>query len=109
MGHRERRRASAAALARGASAGGRARTAARAARYEILDTPREPVFDNLTWLATHICGTPIATMTLIDAARQWFKSQIGMPKTETPRDEAICAHAILHRDEILEVHDTWAD
>jgi signal transduction histidine kinase len=77
--------------------------------YDILDTPAEPAFDDLTWLATHICGTPIATITLIDAGRQWFKSHIGMKKPETPRNESFCAFAILQPDQIFEVPDAAED
>jgi len=77
--------------------------------YEILDTSPEAGFDELTWLASFICGTPIATVTLIDEGRQWFKSRIGMHKAETPRNESFCAHAILEANDILEVSDAAAD
>src|SRR5215831_14594874 len=52
--------------------------------YQILDTPPEQVFDDLTWLASFICQTPMALVTLIDHHRQWFKPRVGFDATESP-------------------------
>lgn len=77
--------------------------------YDILDTPSEQAYEDLVLLAAHICQVPTAIVTLIDHERQWFKTKAGLNMTETPRDHAFCAHAILQADEVLEVPDARED
>jgi two-component system cell cycle sensor histidine kinase/response regulator CckA len=77
--------------------------------YNILDTPPEDAFDDLTLLASQICQTPMAMVSLVDEKRQWFKSKIGIDASETSRDIAFCAHTILNVKDVLEVDDACAD
>jgi diguanylate cyclase (GGDEF)-like protein len=63
-------------------------------RYDVLDTPPEEAFDRVTRLVRGIFGVSLSTVTLIDGHRQWFKSQDGMPNTESGRESSICNAAI---------------
>ncbi len=78
-------------------------------RLGVLDSAPEREFDALVAVAALVCGVPISLVSLIDHDRQWFKANVGLPGvTETPRDVAFCAHAILD-DGIFEVPDALAD
>ncbi len=70
-------------------------------RYQILDTSAEQAFDDLTRLASLLCDTPMAVMSLIDENRQWFKSRVGIEIAETPRAVAFCAHTIQQRESLV--------
>jgi two-component system NtrC family sensor kinase len=77
-------------------------------KYAILDTEPEQAFDDLTLLASFVCKTPIALISLVDEDRQWFKSKIGMDACQTSRDIAFCSVAIQQTD-VMVVPDTLQD
>jgi len=66
-------------------------------RYGILDTEPEPGFDDIVLLATRICETPVALVSLVAENRQWFKARIGFPACETPLSESVCAQALRQK------------
>lgn len=76
--------------------------------YDLLDTPPEQTFDDFALIASQICGTPIALITLVDAHRQWFKAKVGLAGSETPREHAFCAHTIMSGD-LMIVEDATKD
>ena len=76
--------------------------------YNVLDTASEKSFDDLTLLASGICGTSISLVSFIDENRQWFKSKQGLDVDETPREQAFCDHAIRSNG-ILIVEDAQVD
>ena len=78
-------------------------------RTDILDSLPEQAYDDLVALASRMCGTPIALISMVDRDRQWFKAKVGLPSSETPRDLAFCAHAILAPDDVFTIHDTQRD
>ena len=77
--------------------------------YNILDTPPEKAFDDIVTLASTICDTPIALVSLIDKSRQWFKACLGLCSQETSRDIAFCAYAIVDPTKIFEIPDAHED
>lgn len=89
------------------STGERERLAALG-RYRILDTEPERRFDDLVLLASQICGTPMAFITLVDDSRQWFKSRLGIAVSETPRSISFCSRAIEQPD-LFVIPDTLED
>ena len=77
-------------------------------KYAILDSEPEQAFDDLTLLASYVCKTPMALISLVDEDRQWFKAKVGISATETSRDIAFCSTAI-QQTEVFVVPDTLKD
>ncbi|PRP86946.1 diguanylate cyclase [Planoprotostelium fungivorum] len=76
---------------------------------QLLDTSPERVFDDITELTKKVFDVPIVLISLVDENRQWFKSCIGLSVSETPRELAFCAYAILDPTKIFIVPDTHKD
>lgn len=81
-------------------------------RTALLDTGSEEAFDRLTRLAARMLDAPIALVTLVDADRQFFKSQTGLPepwatRRETPLRYSLCQN--VTEAEPLAIDDARAD
>lgn len=74
----------------------------------LLDTPPEADFDELTLLASRVCGGTLAAIVLVDEARLFFKSRVGTTIAELPREGSFCARAI-EQPEPLVVRDALLD
>jgi phosphoserine phosphatase RsbU/P len=78
-------------------------------RYEILDTPRDGAFDRVAAMAARLLAVPVATVTIVDADRIWFKAAYGLDGvTQIGRDPGLCASAVLQGVPLV-IDDTQAD
>lgn len=75
----------------------------------ILDSEPEERFDRITRLAQRLFGTSMASVTLIDSERQWFKSAQGIDGEETDREVSFCQYAILEPETTMVVGDATRD
>lgn len=77
-------------------------------QYQVLDTPAEENFDELTALAAQLCQTPMAAITLVDSERVFVKSKVGLEISESPRATAFSDHTI-RQSELTIVPDMRED
>ena len=77
-------------------------------KYDILDTPPDGAFANITEIIAMACDAPIAIVSLVDHDRIWFKSKFGVKLDEIERSPGLCSSAIMSEN-IYEVKDAMAD
>lgn len=77
-------------------------------RLDVLDTTVEEPFEKIVTLVRTVLAVPMATVTLVDRDRQWFKAKRGMEQNETPRSVSFCTHTIQQRDPLI-VEDASRD
>jgi hypothetical protein len=59
-------------------------------RYDVLDTPPEAAFDEVTRLASRLLAAPIALISIIDTDRVWLKSRQGYDADVVDRNTSFC-------------------
>ncbi|WP_085810970.1 sensor domain-containing diguanylate cyclase [Sphingomonas sp. TZW2008] len=77
-------------------------------RLEVLDTAVEEPFEKIVTLVRTVLAVPMATVTLVDRDRQWFKAKRGLEVDQTPRSVSFCTHTIQQREPLI-VEDTDLD
>ncbi len=77
-------------------------------QYDLLDTSQEVDYDRVSHIASQLCLTPIAMVSLIDRERQWVKSSYGITIENIPREISLCAHTILGEQPLI-IEDTSRD
>jgi PAS domain S-box-containing protein len=79
----------------------------------LIDTPEEKSFDQITNLASRHFGVPISLFTLITEDKQYFKSCVGLTGKikevrSTERSAAFCHHVVSNGHPLV-VQDTLMD
>jgi predicted PurR-regulated permease PerM len=82
-------------------------------RLHILDTPPEEMYDSITRQLADTFDVPISLISLVDADRQFWKTQVSLPDDldearEVPRNTSLCGQVVGH-NELLVVEDLTLD
>ena len=77
-------------------------------RLDVLDTTIEEPFEKIVTLVRTVLAVPIASVTLVDRDRQWFKASRGLDCRETPRAISFCTHTIQQREPLV-IEDAQSD
>lgn len=77
-------------------------------QLDILDTPAEERFDRITRVVKRAFGVAAATISFVDARREWVKSSVGFTHPQVARNISLSAHAVAAGD-LVAVPDLAAD
>lgn len=78
-------------------------------RHLILDSSPERAYDDLTRLLASGLEVPIAILNMLDDERDWFKSCVGLPLTESPASSSFCEAFFRTTADLIVVEDTLLD
>jgi GAF domain-containing protein len=77
-------------------------------KFKQLDLQLDSELQDLITMASEICDTPIALITLLDEDTQWIKVKKGMDAESTPRESSFCTHTI-QQENVFMITDTHTD
>ena len=75
-------------------------------RHMILDSSAEKAYDDIAKLLATSLEVPIAIVNFLDDDRDWFKSCIGLPLTESPVFTSFCEIFFTTSEDLIVVEDT---
>ncbi|WP_169569340.1 ATP-binding protein [Sneathiella limimaris] len=67
-------------------------------KLRLWKTFPEEGFDRICRLVAKLMKVPVVQINLVGETTVWSKSNIGVQKTERPREDSICAYTILQND-----------
>ncbi|HTE00829.1 MAG TPA: GAF domain-containing protein [Mucilaginibacter sp.] len=77
-------------------------------RFKTLDIDADSEFQEFVQMASEICSSPIALITLIDEDTQWLKVRKGTDVPQMPRKTSFCTHT-MEQDGVFVVPDAQKD
>lgn len=91
-----------------ATPSGREQRMLELARYGVDALEDDAELRAIADFAAKLCGTPTASVTVVEDRRQRFLARHGIDSKETPRSVSFCAHA-MQGEELFVVHDATKD
>ncbi|WP_162343728.1 PAS domain S-box protein [Cyclobacterium salsum] len=79
------------------------------AAYGLLNHKPEEDFDAISQLASVLFDAPISLLTVLTEKKQYFKSRIGIERTETAIVDSFCRFSVQTPDEVMVVADARMD
>jgi GAF domain-containing protein len=78
-------------------------------RLLILDSSAESAYDDITRLLSTSLEVPISMVNMLDDDRDWFKSCVGLPLTQSPVETSFCEAFFNTSESLIVIEDTAAN
>lgn len=76
--------------------------------FQLEGLEGDPSLKAITDFAAHLCDTPVALVSFVEAERKWFPAKTGLDARETARETSFCAHT-MKTEGIMVVSDATLD